>query len=143
MAPSSMAIYTALVAGILICGCAQPPPTAKVQQNVKTDFGSGIDLAVSVHSQPDTTIVVLDCTNLRQRNIRLWFSHKQETDGQVVSRSVRYYEGTDKSHREVFRVQPIENDIIESFWIEVFDGIKGALIIQSQPVINQHKEGRP
>ena len=122
---------------LLFIGCAQPPTNKYVKQTThKTDFGSGIDLAVSYHQQSDGSIIVADASNLRNRTIRLWLVHLQEMDGQRISRAIRYYEGADKTVREVFRVPPIESGLTETFWTEAF-GPGGELLIKSEPITNQ------
>lgn len=130
-----MALCAALVAGLL-SGCAQPQYTdPTIKRETKTDFGSGIDLAVSYHGQPDGGVVVTDIYNQRARMVRAWFWHQQETDGQKVLRGIRYYEGDKIKHREVFQIPPADDGLTEVFWIEVYEE-EGKKLTESKPIRN-------
>jgi hypothetical protein len=119
-------------------GCAQPEYTA-IKQETKVDFGSGLDLAISHHDRPDGGIVVADMFNQRERLVRVWFWHQQQTDNQKVIRGIMYYEGDKIKHREVFQVPPAEEGLTERFWVEAFDK-EGKLLIQSKPIVNSNSQ---
>lgn len=136
-------VFLILIMGLLINGCAQPPPPKKYHaSNYKSDFGSRLDVAVNYHLQPDSGIVVIDFANPRNKDVRLWLVQTTETDGQRIIAARRFYQGTKKKHQEVFRIPLPESGLSESFYVEVFD-IKGALIMTSEPINPSPKEGKP
>lgn len=124
-----------LILTIFLMGGCAPQYIETIKQEQKTDFGAGIDVTVSYHKQAAGGIVVADLYNHQKKQLAAWFIHLQETDGQKVSRSIRYYQGADQKKREVFQVPILESGLIEVFQLEVFDEA-GSLLIKSDPIRN-------
>ena len=119
----------------LLVGCAAPPPKTLHATKFKTDLRTRIDLAVNYHLEQDSGIVVVDCSNMDSRELRLWLVQTSETDGQIITAARRFYSGNKKKHQEVFRVPlPLEG-ITESFYVEALTK-DGKLILKSEPITN-------
>ena len=139
---TSYTLCCLLVGMALLAGCAQPVPKTIHATNFKTDLRTRIDIAVNYHLEQDSGIVVVDCSNARGSDIRLWLVQTSETDGQRIVAARRFYSGSKKKHQEVFRVPlPLEG-IEESFYVEALEP-NGNLIIKSEPIHNVPKEGKP
>lgn len=135
MASCRLALFTALVAGILISGCAQPPPPQVYKSKYKSDFASRLDIQINYHTDPNSGYVVVDLYNPRNKPVRLWLVQLQETDGRRISAAERFHIGNEKKHQELFRVPLLEPGLSETFYVEVFDEA-GKLILKSDPITN-------
>ena len=133
--------WLAVVLLLTLAGCAQPPKVIHATK-FKTDLASSITLAVNYHLEQDSGIVVVDCSNMDSRELRLWLVQTSETDGQVITAARRFYSGAKRKHQEVFRVPlPLEG-ITESFYVEALTK-DGKLILKSEPITNNAQEGKP
>ena len=133
-------ILAALI--LALAGCAQPQQGYVKKVEIKHDLGSGIDLALSLHSRDNGSIVVSDSHNQRGRVLRLWFWQETAAPDQKVLRGIMYYEGDKKVHREVFQVPPSEAGLTERFWVEAFDKKEGKLLMRSEPIVSESLQGR-
>lgn len=132
----------ALICIIALSSCAQPPPKRTSHAaTYKTELATRLDLAVNYHLEADGGIVVIDMSNPRGYDIRLWLIQVSQTDGQKIIAARRFYSGTKKKHQEIFRVPLPQAGITESFYIEAFKP-DGKLLMKSEPIINTPREGK-
>ena len=121
VAQGRLVLLAALMAGVLISGCAQPQNTTKHAANQQQDLRTRTAVRLDYFSDDGGCVLVAVANNPRRDIIRLWLSQSFSTDGQRTSSEQRYYVGQEEVIKQMFRLDCAAVGVTHSMRVDAYN----------------------